>query len=96
MAIGAIRISGVWLLALAAATGTASAQSDSSSTDDAAEGIVSAQLRAQGYPCSAPHSAEPDKGDSSPGETAWIITCDNATYRVKLVPDQAAKVEQID
>ena len=81
---------------LALATVPAAAQSDSAATDAAAETIVSSQLRAQGYQCDDPHSAEPDQGDSSPGELAWIITCNNAKYRVKLVPDQAAKVEQID
>ncbi len=25
----------------------------------------------------------------------WILECENATYRVKLVPDMAATIEQI-
>ena len=58
--------------------------------------IVATQLRSQGYDCVDPHKAERDTSASTPGEEAWIVTCDNATYRVKLVPDQAAKVEQID
>lgn len=72
------------------------AQSDSSSEDQAAAVIVSSQLRAQGYKCEDPHDAQPDKSDSVVGEQAWIVTCDNATYRVRLVPDQAAEVDQID
>lgn len=76
---------------------SAAAQSDGGDSDDmeAAE-IVATQLRSQGYECVDPHKAERDEGDTSPGEEAWIVTCNNATYRVKLVPDQAAKVEQID
>ncbi len=84
------------LLAVAgsvAVAGLAAAQSDD---DVEAAEIVATQLRAQGYDCVDPHKAERDTGDSTPGEEAWIVTCDNATYRVKLVPDQAAKVEQID
>ncbi len=88
--------SGLLSLAAVAAAIPAAAQSESSSDDSAAEPIVAAQLRAQGYQCDDPHNAEPDKDASSPGEMAWILTCDNATYRVKLVPDQAAQVEQID
>lgn len=69
---------------------------DDSSTDQAAAPIVATQLRAQGYKCDDPHSAEPDKNATTPGEEAWIVNCDNASYAVKLVPGQAAKVEQLD
>ncbi|MCT8970946.1 hypothetical protein [Microbaculum marinisediminis] len=67
-----------------------------SGDDSEAALIVATQLRAQGYDCVDPHKAERDQSASTPGEEAWIVTCDNATYRVKLVPDQAAKVERID
>ncbi len=66
------------------------------SNDMEAAEIVATQLRSQGYECVDPHKAERDQSDSTPGEEAWIVTCDNATYAVKLVPDQAAKVEQLD
>jgi hypothetical protein len=26
----------------------------------------------------------------------WILNCENATYRVRLVPDTAAHVERLD
>jgi hypothetical protein len=82
--------------ALAQTTDETENGSDGDSDHMQAAVIVATQLRAQGYQCDDPHKAEPDSSDTTPGEQAWIVTCDNATYRVKLVPDQAAKVEQID
>jgi hypothetical protein len=58
--------------------------------------IIAAQLRAQGYACDDPQSATRDQDASGPDEAAWILTCEGATYRVKLIPDMAAKVEKID
>lgn len=61
-----------------------------------AANIVGTQLRAQGYRCDDPHKAERDPDDSDPGNQAWLVVCDNAVYRVRLVPDQAAQVEKIE
>lgn len=58
--------------------------------------IVADQIRSQGFECGTAESAVRDEADTTPGEQAWILTCSNATYRVKFVPDQAAHVEQID
>ena len=96
-----LRFSSKWILlsvagSLAIATSAAAQSDGGGSDDDAAAGIVATQLRSQGYKCDDPHDAKRDKGDTTPGEQAWIVACDNATYRVKLVPDQAARVEQID
>ena len=59
-----------------------------------ADGIA-AQIRAQGYRCDAPVSAERDAALSRPDEAVWILKCQNATYRVRLNPDLAARVEQL-
>lgn len=58
--------------------------------------IVADQIRSQGFACDTAESATRDEADTTPGEQAWILTCSNATYRVKFVPDQAARVERID
>lgn len=84
------------LISALVAFAPASAQANDQSVDAEAEGIVAAQIRSQGYQCDDPHAAEPDTSDTTPGEEAWILSCGNATYRVKLVPDQAAMVERID
>jgi hypothetical protein len=58
--------------------------------------IIAAQIRSQGFSCDNPLSAERDSEYSKPGEDAWILKCENAAYRVRLIPDMAAKVERID
>jgi hypothetical protein len=57
--------------------------------------IIAAQIRDQGYTCDKALSAERDEKFSKPDEAAWILKCENATYRVRLIPDLAAKVEQL-
>jgi hypothetical protein len=58
--------------------------------------IVADQVRAQGYACSEARSVERDPTYSRPDEPVWILKCDNASYRVRLVPGMAAKVERLD
>jgi len=58
--------------------------------------VIAAQIRSQGFLCENPVSAERDSEYSKPGEDAWILKCENAAYRVRLIPDMAAKVERID
>jgi hypothetical protein len=31
-----------------------------------------------------------------PNETVWILTCENDTYRMTVIPDMAAKVEKLN
>ena len=72
-----------------AGTFTASAQED-------ATNIVADRIRAQGYKCDSPQSAKQDAQASKPDETVWVLECESGSYRVRLVPDMAAKVEKID
>jgi hypothetical protein len=58
--------------------------------------ILAAQLREQGYDCDQPKSAERDAQASTPDEAVWIVQCETSTYRMRLDPDMAAKVERID
>ena len=53
-------------------------------------------MRDQGYSCHEALTAEQDLAYSRPDEAAWILECDNATYRVRLVPGLAADVERRD
>lgn len=61
----------------------------------AAADIVAAHIRSQGYVCHSPQRAQRDSKASRPDEQVWLLTCANARYRVRLVPDIAAAVEQI-
>ena len=58
--------------------------------------IIAVQIRDQGYACDKALSATRDEKLSKPDEAAWILKCENATYRVRLTPDMAAKVERIN
>ena len=58
--------------------------------------VLAAQLRAQGYDCDQPKSAERDVQGSKPDEEVWIVQCENSKYRMRLDPDMAAKVERLD
>jgi hypothetical protein len=62
---------------------------------DTPAAIISDHIRRQGYTCEEPRAAERDQPASRPNETVWILRCGNATYRVTLVPDMAARVERL-
>jgi hypothetical protein len=56
--------------------------------------IIAVQIRKQGYKCVNPQSAE-RAGETPLDDSRWILRCDNATYRVTLVPNMAAMVETL-
>lgn len=58
-------------------------------------GVLADQIRNQGYPCQKPETATRDPQQSKADEPVWILKCDGVAYRVRLVPDQAAKVERV-
>jgi len=58
--------------------------------------VLATQLRDQGYACDQPQSAERDVQASTPDEAVWIVQCENDKYRMRLVPDMAAKVERLN
>jgi hypothetical protein len=81
-------------LALAVAV-AASAYPAAAQTDDAAAGeLVAVQVREQGLACADPVSAKRDP--AADDDAVWTLTCADASYRVRLIPDQAAKVEKLD
>jgi hypothetical protein len=77
------------LLAFAAVAVALPAAAQPAATD------VADQVRLQGYPCDGQAKVERDQSQSRPDEQAWILTCSNATYRVRLVPDMAAQIEKL-
>lgn len=58
--------------------------------------VLADQLRSQGYPCDRALSSEQDVDASKRDESVWVLKCTNGTYRVRIIPDMAAKVEKID
>jgi hypothetical protein len=77
-------------LALGLAPLPALAQSD----DAAAGALVGDQVREQGFACADPATAVRDPAQD--GDAVWLLSCADAKYRVRLVPDQAAAVEKLD
>jgi len=57
--------------------------------------IIAAHIRNQGYTCQKALSAQRNRRASKPDEPFWVLRCSNAAYRVRLIPDMAAKVERI-
>ena len=58
--------------------------------------IIADQIRDQGLSCKKALTVERDPSYSRPDEPVWILKCDDATYRVRLVPGMAAHVVRLD
>jgi hypothetical protein len=56
--------------------------------------IIAVQIREQGYSCDEALSAKREHPELD--DAVWILKCNNASYRVRLIPDMAAKVERLD
>ena len=57
--------------------------------------IIADQVRDQGHACTEARSVERDPVYSRPDEPVWILNCDNAAYRVRVVPGMAAAIERL-
>jgi hypothetical protein len=86
---GLVALSLLGMGGLAAYVGEAQAQLEMTKE------ILAVQLRKQGFECASPQSAERDAKDSQPNETVWIVKCENAAYRMRVVPDIAAAIEKL-
>ena len=75
---------------LAGPIATATAQDQSTALT-----IVADQVRSQGFRCNNPSSAERIAAESIPNETVYLLKCEGITYRVVLIPNQAARVTEV-
>ena len=57
--------------------------------------VLAAQIRAQGYRCEPPLRAKRDAKQSKPDRAVWILKCGASTFRIRLDPNMAAKVEKL-
>ena len=55
--------------------------------------ILAVRVREQGHACDKPIKAERDQEASQPMGAVWILQCSNASYRITLHPDMAAKID---
>ncbi len=58
-------------------------------TQENPKDVIAAHVRLQGYACQTPKSVRRDLRASRPDEAVWVLVCENAHYRVRLVPDMA-------
>ena len=89
---------GLMLNALTSGVPDAQAQAPvqiAASDDEMPAEIIAVQIRKQGYECVNPKSAKRDPKASEADLPVWILTCENATYRVRLVGDMADRVEKL-
>jgi hypothetical protein len=63
--------------------------------DEVPADIIAVQIRKQGFECRNPQSAKRDPQASEADLPVWILTCENATYRVRLVGNMADHVEKL-
>jgi hypothetical protein len=63
--------------------------------EDAALKLLTDQLKLQGFECKNAQSATRDDAASKPDEVVWILKCDGASYRMRVIPDMAAQVEKL-
>jgi hypothetical protein len=63
--------------------------------EDTPKEMLAAQIRTQGFTCERPQDATREPKLSRPDHEVWVLTCENATYRISRYPDRAADVEQL-
>lgn len=81
--------------AVAALLGLAVCPAAAQTASDAQTGeLIAVQVRSQGQACAEPVSAMRDP--TVEDDAVWTLTCADAKYRVRLVPDQAAEIEKLD
>ena len=74
------------------AAGTSAADDAQSETP---ANIIAAQIRKQGFKCDNAERAVRDEDLSKPDLPVWTVTCEDATYRVRLVGNMADHVEKL-
>jgi len=62
---------------------------------ETAKGLLAIQVRSQGQVCDNPISAARDKKHSGPDVSVWVLRCENKSYRVRLAPDMAARIQRL-
>jgi hypothetical protein len=57
--------------------------------------VLASQIRSQGFAWDEAQRATRDAKLSKPDYDVWVLTCNNATYRIGRYPDMSAKVEKL-
>ena len=86
----------VLVLGLAFGAGDIALVSGAYAQQETTAEIIAVQIRKQGYKCDRAEKAERDTKASKPNVPVWILSCDNARYRVHVFGNLADKVERLD
>jgi hypothetical protein len=86
---------GRWLATLTAVAIAMALAAVGEAADDAAARVMADAVRAQGFACADPVSAERDPAESKPDAPVWILACRDARYRVRARGDVPAEVEPL-
>ena len=86
----------VLVLGLAFGAGDIALISSAQAEPETPAEIIAVQIRKQGYTCGKAEKAERDVEASKPNVPVWILTCDNARYRVHVFGNLPDKVERLD
>ena len=62
---------------------------------ETAKGLLAIQVRSQGQVCDNPISATRDKKHSAPDVSVWVLRCEKNSYRIRLAPDMAARIQRL-
>jgi len=87
------RVWTIWVTIIQVAIGAAAVQSVAA--QEAPRDLLAAQIRDQGYRCNKAISAKKNVKRSRADEAVWVLRCDTGTYRLRLVPDMAARVQRL-
>ena len=63
------------------------------SAQETAKDLLAIQIRDQGYRCDKPVSAKRDEKRSKADVSVWVLRCETRSYRMRLAPDMAARVQ---
>jgi len=90
------KMRGLWIAALCLLpTPALAAEMPDENQPDKAKAVLADQVREQGHACDNAIEAHRDPALSRPDEPVWVLACSNATYRISLRADMAAKIEAI-
>lgn len=63
---------------------------------ETAKGLLAVQVRSQEQVCDHPIRATKDKKRSAADVSVWVLRCENNSYRVRLMPDMAARIQRLE
>jgi hypothetical protein len=81
---------------IAAAVIATLAPTNGAFAQETAKGLLAVQVRSQGQVCDNPISATRDKKQSGPDVSVWVLRCEKNSYRVRLAPDMAARIQRLN